>query len=420
MRIARRLTLFIALLAGGVLVTACTSVEEITDRIQQEGEQRTDRAVDRAVEGTADAIANAVKCSVGDEQCIRDARADGKTVVMTDENGDVIRDENGDPVTASESGNVPSDANANFDFEPGGRTLYADDFSNDNVGDFPRSMEFRRGQLAVVEWKGDRYARATADNTQFAIQLPEELPETFTIELDLYDPNWLGEAWISTVEEVEEGETYFKIYDRHGAGVVTPGGPSSTSEPTSIQESVTPIRIMVDGSYAKMYEGTRRIANIPNANVPRSDVLYFRLDAGTEADRHVYIGDIRIAAGGRDLYSTLESEGSVTAQGVEFDTGSATLRPASQSTLDEVAQMLKSHPNLRLRIEGHTDAHGSDTANQTLSQKRAESVLNHLVNEHGIDARRLQAVGKGESEPVASNDTAAGRQDNRRVELVKL
>lgn len=413
-------SLLLLVVAGALVSTACTSVQEITDRIEQEGEERTDRAVDRAVEGTADAIADAVKCTVGDDPCIREAREDGKTVVLTDDDGNVLRDDDGDPVTASDAPRAPSDANANYDFEPGERTLFADDFTSDNVGDFPRALTFQSGQMEVVEWQGRRLARATADPTRFTIDLPETLPETFTIELDLYDPNWLGEAWISTVESTEEGESYFKIYDRHGVGVITRGGPSSTSDPGALADEVTPVRIMVDGAYAKMFVGTRRVANIPNANVPRTDVLHVHLEAGSAEDRQVYVGDVRVAAGGRDLYSTLEAEGSVTVDGIEFDSGSATIRSASTSTLDEVGQMLSTHADLRLRIEGHTDAQGAEASNQTLSQKRAEAVMQYLIGEHGVAPSRLEAVGKGESDPVASNATAEGRQSNRRVELVRL
>ena len=75
---------------------------------------------------------------------------------------------------------------------------------------------------------------------------------------------------------------------------------------------------------------------------------------------------------------------------------------------------------IRDRIQGHTDAIGSDAANQRLSEKRAYAVVNFLVQYGGIDAKRLQAKGYGESQPVASNETDEGRQLNRRVDFVIL
>jgi outer membrane protein OmpA-like peptidoglycan-associated protein len=102
---------------------------------------------------------------------------------------------------------------------------------------------------------------------------------------------------------------------------------------------------------------------------------------------------------------------------VFFDTGKATIKPESHALLDEVAATLKSHDEVKkVRIEGHTDSTGSAALNEKLSQQRAEAVRDYLV-EKGIDAGRLEAQGFGPKRPIASNKTAAGREDNRRVEL---
>lgn len=82
--------------------------------------------------------------------------------------------------------------------------------------------------------------------------------------------------------------------------------------------------------------------------------------------------------------------------------------------------MMRAHPDLRLRIEGHTDNVGNSGFNQTLSEKRAAAVKAFLEKEYGIKGDRLEAQGFGDTRPVASNDTPEGRQSNRRVELVKL
>ena len=82
--------------------------------------------------------------------------------------------------------------------------------------------------------------------------------------------------------------------------------------------------------------------------------------------------------------------------------------------------MLQEHEDLRIRIEGHTDATGDDASNQTLSEARAEAVRQFLVDTYGIDESRLESQGFGESSPVDTNDTTEGQQNNRRVELIKL
>jgi len=103
-------------------------------------------------------------------------------------------------------------------------------------------------------------------------------------------------------------------------------------------------------------------------------------------------------------------------EGVNFEFDSAQLTPEAQQELRVVAERLVNNPNVRVSIEGHTDSRGSADYNKRLSQSRAESVAAYL-NQLGVSANRMMAIGYGEERPVASNDTAAGRAENRRVEL---
>lgn len=110
------------------------------------------------------------------------------------------------------------------------------------------------------------------------------------------------------------------------------------------------------------------------------------------------------------------AQSSVRLEGVTFELNSAQLTPEASTTLRRVAEALQGEPNLRAEIAGHTDSSGADEYNQRLSQERANSVLQFLVSQ-GIDRSRLVARGYGESQPVADNATAAGRERNRRVEF---
>lgn len=107
----------------------------------------------------------------------------------------------------------------------------------------------------------------------------------------------------------------------------------------------------------------------------------------------------------------------VTLGDVLFDTGKATLKPGAYTTIERLASVLKQDAERKVLIEGHTDSVGSDQYNQSLSESRAASVQAALF-ERGVAATQISTVGKGESTPVASNDDAGGRQQNRRVELV--
>jgi OmpA-OmpF porin, OOP family len=104
----------------------------------------------------------------------------------------------------------------------------------------------------------------------------------------------------------------------------------------------------------------------------------------------------------------------VVLKGVNFATGSATLLPAAGDTLRTVAEAMKANPKIQVEVGGHTDSVGSESANQRLSERRADSVRDFLVRE-GVDASRLTTRGYGESTPVDTNDTADGRSNNRRV-----
>jgi outer membrane protein OmpA-like peptidoglycan-associated protein len=102
---------------------------------------------------------------------------------------------------------------------------------------------------------------------------------------------------------------------------------------------------------------------------------------------------------------------------VLFDTGQATLKPGAMSTIQRLAEFLRESPERGVTIEGHTDSVGADSYNMLLSENRARSVSSALSGQ-GIPTDRIVAVGKGESTPVAGNDSAAGRQQNRRVEII--
>lgn len=120
----------------------------------------------------------------------------------------------------------------------------------------------------------------------------------------------------------------------------------------------------------------------------------------------------------KDLQAKKTDRGLVLTLGdVLFDTGKATLKTGAYATIDRLANALKEDSARKVLIEGHTDSVGSDEFNQELSRNRAQSVQAALM-ERGVSGSQISSVGKGEGYPVASNDNAAGRQQNRRVELV--
>lgn len=119
-----------------------------------------------------------------------------------------------------------------------------------------------------------------------------------------------------------------------------------------------------------------------------------------------------------DLKAKKTDRGVVLTLGdVLFDTGKATLKPGAYQTIERLATALKESPARKVMIEGHTDSVGSDEYNQRLSENRAQSVQAALL-ERGVQSGQITTIGKGESTPIASNDDAGGRQQNRRVEMI--
>lgn len=120
----------------------------------------------------------------------------------------------------------------------------------------------------------------------------------------------------------------------------------------------------------------------------------------------------------QDMQAKQTQRGMVLTLGdVLFDTNQATLKPGADQHIDRLATFLQKNPNERLIVEGYTDSTGSEDYNQELSRRRAQAVADALAS-HGIPASRYQVVGRGQGFPVATNSTAAGRQQNRRVEIV--
>jgi len=128
-------------------------------------------------------------------------------------------------------------------------------------------------------------------------------------------------------------------------------------------------------------------------------------------------GLVTVAASALD--QSLMSSGKAVIYGIYFDFDKSDIKPESTPQLEQIAKLLGDHAQLKLMITGHTDNQGAADYNQKLSQRRAEAIVNALTTNYAVASNRLSAQGLGSTSPVASNDTDAGRAQNRRVELVR-
>jgi OmpA-OmpF porin, OOP family len=314
----------------------------------------------------------------------------------------------------------------NYDFVPGDRVLFYTDYSEDQVGNFPERLEFLSGNMEIVELDGVRYIRAPSEGA-FAIPLPEALPEKFTVEIDVINRKWLDGAAFALnggAKRVSDGSSTLVQWGTDGVGVTGGGGgerPMTNDEENRTRYAGKPaqLKILGDGKYLKVFLDERRLANVPNTNFARTKAVSL-LAMGQSEENPVYIGKIRVAASRKSIYDDLAAKGRISTQGILFATGSDQVRPESGATLKEIAEMMKGHPDLRIKIEGHTDNVGKPDANLALSERRAAAVKAALEKEFQIDGARMESQGFGDTKPAAKNDTPEGRQNNRRVELVKL
>jgi outer membrane protein OmpA-like peptidoglycan-associated protein len=422
----RRTTLaLLTLVLAAVAVPPRPVDAQIFKKLKQAAKQA---AGDEAANQVNRMVRNAIRCAVDDPACAQSAEKAGKPVVYTDGSGKVITDADGNPIgdqaSAQAATQKPGEgAWANYDFIPGDRVLFAEDLASDKVGDFPKRLNFKSGTMEIVEWQGRRLLHVTADPSVFQVPLGETLPDRFTIEFDVYNTQAADGTDVITAALPDGGAPAYRgdkinFGSWRGSGLWSGGQPVSTDKVPAIEKGLVHARIMADGGYVKVFANEQRIANVPQAKLGRSDAVTFLVHGHN--DVQIYLGNFRIAAGGADLYDKLAADGRAVTHGILFDVDSDRIRPESTPTLKEIGDMLKAHPDLRLSIEGHTDATGNEKHNQELSERRAASVKAFLVSEYGIDAGRLQTAGFGASKPVADNNTPEGRQQNRRVELVKL
>lgn len=335
----------------------------------------------------------------------------------------------GDPAKVASS-KPGQGAWANFDFVPGEKPIFVEDFTRDRVGNFPKRLELSDGNFEVVEWEGKRWLRSGGQG-QFTINLPAELPERWTMEFDATLPWWNMYIYPGKPLDTYPSANMQYIDLAVGSRVSAGGAKKTEFDLRSLFGSdifgdgalTRPIRVRIhqDGAYMKVYLDEIRVANMPNMGRWTGNRINIQTRENTNKGevQGALITNISINAGGRDMYDALTADGRLALQGIYFDTGSDRIRPESSGTLAEIAAMMQEHGDLKVTIEGHTDNVGDAAANKKLSDARAAAVVAALsAAPYKIGSGRLNSVGFGATKPAKPNDSPEGRQANRRVELV--
>lgn len=329
-----------------------------------------------------------------------------------------------------------------YDFIPGEKVLAYEDFSQDAIGDSPDKWNSNSGSEVVSVSNNTGHWLMINKKGLFMPEDINNLPDNFTLEFDLMyvgsNPflqlllltGGTGNDALKTDINKRSGVNIgFQPIPRDKGGLVHIN--SYNDGETTIDNQVqfqndggTKIKVSVwrQKQRLRVYLNQEKVFDLPRA-FPESKVYnmaMFETWSDFEDSSKYLISNIKLAAGEPDTRNKLMNEGKFSTTGILFDVNSAVIKPESYGSIKDIAGVLQSNPDVRVKIIGHTDNDGDVTTNITLSKKRAEAVRAFLISEFLVNASRLETDGKGASEPVASNTTPAGKAQNRRVEFIKL
>lgn len=344
------------------------------------------------------------------------------------------------PVGDNLSVEEAEEAYAKFDFIPGDKTIFFDDFSDTESGEFPRKWSLdgprygNNGSVEVAEYQGRHFLRPVPGGqgqrpaTQYLrLDQKGDLPQKFTIEFDAV----LAPINNSPVYEVMykvlmvPADKKIDIFRRSSVGAVLISGQENESANTSTVVNLNDgrvhhVAISVNGTFVKAYIDNQRVINDPDGvKRPIKQVGLLMFTPNNFKTDKLLFSSFRLAEGGKDIRAALDTDGRIVTHGILFDTGRATLKPESLPTLKKILGLMHEDPELRFSIEGHTDNQGGKGINGPLSEKRAAAVMNWLEGK-GIEANRMKSAGFGDARPIDNNRTAEGRANNRRVEFVRF
>lgn len=404
-------------------------MKKVQNKVEQKVEQRIDKRVGEEIDKGLDEI-------------------EGKNQPKTE--SPAAKKEGGEPALPSGMKSY-----AKYDFVPGEKIIYANDFATDNLGELPTGWN-TNGNGVVANFpslKGNWVQ--FYQNSNYLTDNVDTFSENFTVEFDLllrldnpnagfpqfvigvlasgdlvptdnsllkeYTNNFAVELKVQPYTSNNGSHMHLETLSERKRYLNTdikkfPELQNMINKPIHIAMQVQKERLRIWFNEDKMYD-------LPKAIVAGSVInqLYFGVKryGGTDAEVGYAVTNIKIAKGLPDTRHKLVEEGKFSTTGILFEVNSANIKPESNGVLKEVAEVLKKFAEIKINIVGHTDADGSDAANLELSKKRAESVKQALVKDFGIDAARINSDGKGEKEPVGDNKTKEGKAQNRRVEFIK-
>lgn len=413
---------------------------DIQGAIERKARERAERKVDQTIDKGFD------KTEEGIDEGTREAtKKKGNKNAEENTTEGSGNTEEGSSAASPGNTKTPLRSYSKFDFVPGDKVIYMEEFSDDAIGDYPSGWNTESsGEIVTVEGAPGRWYKFSGHGYAY----PEgigTLPENFTVEFNatgleenascsslgilfrnnegnLFSISYSGLVRMGVMPRGAgtEGAPYTDIYTHNADGETVISNSKWLDQPSAeARPPISRVSIHRQKGRLRMYLNETKVWDLPKAF---TDGIAYRLvfEEGGCTDHPIHISDLRIAEGAPDTRNKLVTEGKFTTRGIQFDSGSDRLKPESYGVLKEIAGALTDNPAMRVKIIGHTDSDGENAANLDLSKRRAESVKKALSTEFSVGADRMETDGKGEESPAGPNDSAEGKANNRRVEFVKL
>jgi len=400
-------------------------IKKLGNKVKDKTEQRADQKVDNAIDKGLDKAEDAGKKNPG--QPNNDPKNQPPTSSTTPKPANPAATDQ----PARDTVPVPPPALKvynNYDFVPGDKILFEDNFAEDQDGEFPSHWELKSGQAVLNKMGGDKAFMLTDGNyarVHPRMKTDKYLTDPFTIKYDYY---YVPGAYPVIV--MLKGYDKTEGFDRESPLNIgyTEAGFSGTwghvelnkIYPTELAEGFANkwhhVAIALKNHQLKVYVDQYRVLVIPDTKEEYTSIEFASIGAEKEP---IIFRNIRLASGGNmNMIGKKFTDSKIITHGINFDYNKATIRPESMGTLNMIVGVLKDNPEIKFEVGGHTDSDGADAYNLKLSQQRAEAVREQLIK-MGVDASRLTAKGYGETKPMADNNTPDGKANNRRVEFVK-
>jgi len=327
--------------------------------------------------------------------------------------------------TATPQGGDNYKVYSNYDFVPGDKILFADDFTADQDGEFPAHWELMHGQGVTNKVGGYEAFVLTEGNyvrVKPRVKTASYLGDAFTIEYDTYFPPGSYGLMVFFTKTSQEGNQEASVHVGKNEAAYSGTDSFDANLPASLGEENYPnkwhhIALAYKNPQLKVYVDQARVLIVPDAHMTPESVHFGGI---ASQDAPLIFRNVKIASGGgMNMIGKKFTDAKIVTHGINFDIDKATIRPESMGTLNEIKTIMTDNPDLKFEIDGHTDNSGTPAHNLTLSQERAEAVKAQLVS-MGIAESRLTTKGLGDTKPLSDNSSPEGKANNRRVEFIRM